>query len=270
MLYLVPLSRRQIQVDQLSEYLYGYNDMDQNLTSPERQFGQLKDCIKVIAFDADDTLWENEYYFRRTEDAFCALFVDYLPSLDVQRRMYQVEVNNLPWYGYGIKGFILSMIETALGIANEYGGDLTLVGKIIALGKKMLDEPVLLMEGVETVLSQLRGKYRLIVATKGDLLDQERKLKKSGLIPFFHHIEVMTEKNEESYLKLLKHLDIQASELLMIGNSLKSDVLPVLNLGGFAVHIPFEVTCIHEQVKEAVQNARFKHLLRIEEILAYL
>ncbi len=225
--------------------------------------------IRVIAFDADDTLWENEHYFRKTEDEFCRLLSGFLSKSEIQREFYQTELVNLPLYGYGIKGFILSLVETAIRITNNTH-DCRIVQEVIALGKKMLNEPVILIDGVEEVLSTLKDKYRLIVATKGDLLDQERKLKKSGLLHYFHHIEIMTEKDDNSYRKLIRHLDIQAHELLMIGNSLKSDVLPVLNIGGHAIHIPFEVTCIHEQVKEHVDHINFQSLLHIREVPAAL
>lgn len=221
--------------------------------------------FKVIAFDADDTLWENEHYFKRTEEKFCELLSDFLPKPEIQRELYTTELGNLSLYGYGIKGFILSLLETAIRITAD-SHDCRVVNKVIALGKEMLNEPVVLMPGIEQVLKKLQKDYRLIVATKGDLLDQERKLKKSGLLPYFHHIEIMIEKDAESYRKLLKHLDIKSEELLMIGNSLKSDVLPVLAIGGHAVHIPFHLTSIHEQVKDRVEHPNFHSLLNINEI----
>ena len=225
--------------------------------------------IKVVAFDADDTLWQNEHYFKQTEDQFCSLLADYLPQWEVEKALFETEIVNLPLYGYGIKGFILSMIETAIRIS-ENRLDPRVIEQIVQLGKGMLNEPVELMDGITDVLDALKGKYKLIVATKGDLLDQERKLKKSGLLHYFHHIEVMTEKDEENYMKLLKHLEVGAEELLMIGNSLKSDVLPVLNIGGHAFHIPFHITSVHEQVKETVEHERFRSLLNIREVLQFL
>lgn len=225
--------------------------------------------IKVVAFDADDTLWQNEHYFKQTEDQFCSLLADYLPQWEVEKALFETEIVNLPLYGYGIKGFILSMIETAIRIS-ENRLDPRVIEQIVQLGKGMLNEPVELMDGITDVLDALKGKYKLIVATKGDLLDQERKLKKSGLLHYFHHIEVMTEKDEDNYMKLLKHLEVGPEELLMIGNSLKSDVLPVLNIGGHAFHIPFHITSVHEQVKEAVEHERFRSLLNIREVLQFL
>ena len=144
--------------------------------------------IKVIAFDADDTLWVNEPYFRETEDRFCALMEGYLPLHTTARELLQTEIQNIALYGYGVKGFILSMIETALRVS-EKTTSLDVVEKIIQYGKDLLEKPIELLEGVEETLHLLKRKYRLVVATKGDLLDQERKLKKSGLEHFFHHIE---------------------------------------------------------------------------------
>jgi putative hydrolase of the HAD superfamily len=225
--------------------------------------------IKVIAFDADDTLWVNEPYFRQTEERFCELLSDYLSRHDLERELLRIEIENLGLYGYGIKGFILSMIEAAMKITND---TLTIdvVKQIMDLGKQMLNQPIELLDGVEEVLEALKGKYRLVVATKGDLLDQERKLRKSGLNPCFHHIEIMSEKDDANYLKLLKHLDIQPSELLMVGNSLKSDILPVLNVGGYAVHVPYHITWAHEHIEDTIDNERFKSVESIKDILELL
>ncbi len=147
--------------------------------------------IKVIAFDADDTLWINEPYFQETEKKFCELLEDYLPHHTVSRELLKTEINNLPLYGYGIKGFMLSMIETVLNVTDKKI-NLEVIEKTIALGKEMLARPIELLDGVEEVLLNLKDRYRLVVATKGDLLDQERKLKNSGIEHYFHHIEIMS------------------------------------------------------------------------------
>jgi putative hydrolase of the HAD superfamily len=225
--------------------------------------------VKVIAFDADDTLWANEPYFRRTEEKFCAMFSNFLPLHDIERELYNTIIGNLGLYGYGIKGFMLSMIETALKITD---GQIKTeaIGKILTLGKELLNEPIELLEGVEEVLQTLQGQYRLVVATKGDLLDQERKLKKSNLTQYFHHIEVMSEKDDAAYLKLLKHLDIQPHELLMVGNSLKSDIIPVLNIGGHAIHVPYHITWAHEMVENQVEHPNFRSVTHINQILPLL
>jgi len=225
--------------------------------------------IKVIAFDADDTLWVNEPYFRRTEEAFCELMSGYLSLHDLERELLKIEIGNLPLYGYGVKGFVLSMIETAMTVSDKTIS-IDIIDRIIQLGKQMLDQPIELLDGVEEVLTVLKGKYRLVVATKGDLLDQERKLRKSGLAHYFHHIEIMSEKDDANYLKLVRHLDIQPQELLMVGNSLKSDVLPVLNIGGHAVHVPYHITWAHEVVDNTIEHDKFKSVESITQVLQML
>jgi putative hydrolase of the HAD superfamily len=225
--------------------------------------------LKVIAFDADDTLWDNEIYFQETEKKFFELLEDYLPQHSVARELLQVEIKNIPLYGYGIKAFMLSMIETAMKVSDKTIG-ISVVDKIIEYGKEILDKPIQKLEGVEEVLSALKDKYRLVVATKGDLLDQERKLKKSGLINYFHHTEIMSEKADGDYMKLIKHLDISPAEFMMIGNSIKSDILPVLSIGGHAFHIPYHVTWGHEKIEKNVEHPNFRQLSNIREVLHYL
>jgi putative hydrolase of the HAD superfamily len=225
--------------------------------------------LKVIAFDADDTLWVNEPFFRETENRFFELFQDYLPQHTVARELLKTEIDNLFLYGYGIKGFILSMIETALRISDKTI-PLTVIEKIIQEGKELLQKPVEIMDGVEEVLGALKGRYRLVMATKGDLLDQERKLKKSNLETYFHHIEIMSDKGEADYRKLIKHLDIKPEEFLMIGNSLKSDVLPVLNIGGHAIHVPYHITWAHETIETTIEHNNFRQATTIREVIALL
>ncbi|MBJ7883073.1 HAD family hydrolase [Gelidibacter salicanalis] len=203
--------------------------------------------IKVIGFDADDTLWVNETYFRDAELEFAKLLAPYETANKIDQELFKRQIENLPLYGYGIKGFILSMVEIALEISNNSIGNTT-IEAILNVGKDMLNKPVELLDGVEKVLATLSDDYRLIVVTKGDLLDQERKLYKSGLMDYFHHIEVVSDKKEANYSKLLNHLDIKPSEFLMIGNSLKSDILPLINIKAHAIHVPFHTTWIHEQV----------------------
>lgn len=230
----------------------------------------MKEQIKVIAFDADDTLWVNEPYFQETEQAFCGLLEAYMSHHALSQALFKVEMSNLHLYGYGIKGFVLCMLETAMTVT-EGKINPEILAKIIDLGKDMLEKPVELLPNVRDVLAQLSKKYRLVVATKGDLLDQERKLDKSGLTPFFHHIEIMSDKQEKDYAKLIKHLDIAPDAFLMLGNSLKSDVLPVLNLGAWACHIPFHTTWQHEQAAPIeVPNPKFKHLDNIADVLKML
>lgn len=209
--------------------------------------------VKVIGFDADDTLWVNETYFREAELAFSKLMAPYETANKIDQELFKRQIDNLPLYGYGIKGFILSMVEIALELSNNSVNNAT-ISAILNIGKEMLDKPVELLEGVEEVLQTLSHNYRLIVVTKGDLLDQERKLEKSRLVDYFHHIEVVSDKQEANYSKLLNHLEVKPSEFLMIGNSLKSDILPLINLKARAIHIPFHTTWIHEQVAPSARN----------------
>lgn len=225
--------------------------------------------LKVIAFDADDTLFVNEPYFQETEEKFCALMSDYLSHQGLSQELFKTEIANLELYGYGIKGYILSMIEAAMRISNKTIS-IEVVEKITEYGKELLQKPIELLDGVEETLQALSGKYKLVVATKGDLLDQRRKLHNSGLGHYFHHIEVMSDKKEKDYEDLLKRLEIKAEEFFMIGNSLKSDVLPVLNIGGHAVHIPFHTTWEHEKINHKVEHLNFKALEKITEVLPLL
>ena len=226
--------------------------------------------ITVIGFDADDTLWVNETYFRETEERFAELLEGYETKNKIDQELFKMEMKNLELYGYGIKGFMLSMIESALDLSNGSIAQHT-ISDIIGLGKKMIARPVELLDGVEEVLQALEKKYRLIVLTKGDLLDQERKLEKSGLSRYFHHVEVLSDKKEANYKNLLEHLEIPIESFLMIGNSLKSDVIPILNLGGNAVHVPFHTTWVHELVseEEELTNNHLK-LNSIRDVLKYL
>jgi len=225
--------------------------------------------LKIIAFDADDTLFVNEPYFQETEQKFCNLMSDYLSQQGLSQELFRIEIQNLELYGYGIKGYILSMIEAAMNISNKTIS-IEVISKIIEYGKELLEKPIELLDGVEETLSQLQGNYKLIVATKGDLKDQQSKLHRSGLGHYFHHIEVMADKQEVNYIKLLKRLEINADEFFMIGNSLKSDVLPVLAIGGFAVHIPFHTTWEHEKVSHKVEHPNFKTVEKITDVLPIL
>ncbi len=225
--------------------------------------------IKIIAFDADDTLWVNEPYFREAEDKFANLLEDYMPHHSIQKELYKTEINNLELYGYGVKSFMLSMVETIANITDDKA-DITLVNKAVALGRELLNKPIILLDGVEKVLNKLNGSYKLVMATKGDLLDQERKLIKSGLEKHFHHIEIMSDKKVSDYTKLLKHLDCEPQHFLMIGNSIKSDILPVLELGGHAIHVPYHTTWEHEKVDVKIDDPKFYEAETIEQVELFL
>lgn len=222
--------------------------------------------IKIIAFDADDTLWENEHYFKHVEESFCELFRQSYPLEHVRESLNNISIANVSLYGFGIKSFTLSMIETCLFLS-AVSCDKLLLQKVIDLGKKMLNEPVEIMDGVEDILKQLQSRYKLVLATKGDLMDQERKLKKSGLLPYFHHVEIMAEKHEANYAKLISQFNITPAEFLMVGNSLKSDILPVLNIGGHAIHIPYYITNVHEIADGIIDHPQFTQAEKIGSIL---
>lgn len=223
--------------------------------------------IDVIAFDADDTLWVNETYFREAEEQLAKLLANYETENKVDQELFKKEMENLELYGYGVKGFVLSMVETALEISN-YKIDPKVIEQIILIGKNMIEKPIELLDDVRHTLSVLNPKYKLILATKGDLLDQERKLEKSGLLEYFHHIEILSEKKPENYKRLLAHLEVPPSKLLMVGNSLKSDVLPLLEIGANAIHVPFHTTWTHEKVKHNGEG--YKTVSKLSDVLNYL
>ncbi len=225
----------------------------------------MKNKIKLIAFDADDTLWVNEPYYRETEYKFADLLSDYVSEKDAIDKLFETEMQNLGLYGYGAKSFALSMIETALKIS-DYKISGKVVEQIIDFAKELNRKVIELLPDIETVLNELnKKKYEIILATKGDLLDQERKLKKSGLEKYFRHTEVMSNKKEEDYLKILDFYKIKPENFLMIGNSLKSDILPVLKIGGNAIYIPFHTTWIHEKTDEK-EIMKFEKYLKIEKV----
>jgi putative hydrolase of the HAD superfamily len=226
--------------------------------------------IKIIGFDADDTLWHNEPFFRAAEKRLFELLKDYGTPDFLTKELLAVEVKNMPAYGYGVKAFTLSMLETALKVSDNTLPAAT-AAAILELGQNMLKKPVVLLDGVQEVMESLGARYRLVAATKGDLLDQQHKFTKSGLVKYLHHIEVMSEKGEANYLKLLKYLGVKPRNFLMIGNSLKSDILPVLNIGGHALHIPHPDTWTYEQTDpRKIKNKKFAAAEKIKDILKFL
>ncbi len=240
--------------------------------------------IEYIAFDADDTLWVNELYFYEFEQKFCTLMQPYLPADKVSQELFRTEMKNLHLYGYGIKGMMLCMVETICNIiaqkgeSNRQGKEQTppadeagaCIREVIRLGQELIEHPIELLDGVKETLSQLSKRYKLILITKGDLLDQERKVSKSGLKDYFHHIEILSDKQPEDYQRMMERLDCPPEKFLMIGNSVKSDILPVLQLNGYAVHIPYPITWQHEQHEEEVNHPYFLRLNKITEILHHL
>lgn len=222
----------------------------------------------LIAFDADDTLWHNESLYTATQTSLAQLLAPYLNGVDVGARLYETETRNIPYFGYGIKSFTLSMIETAIALTD---GRVTSadIQQIIAFAKAMIDTPTQLLEGVKEVVTQVAASHTLMLITKGDLLDQQRKLDRSGLADYFAHIEIVAEKTEATYRALLAHYKVDAARFLMIGNSLKSDVLPVVAIGGQAVYVPYHTTWQHERVDPAVaQQSHYFELAHLSELPA--
>ena len=231
---------------------------------------KLKKKVKIIGFDADDTLWMNETYFRDTERKFAELMQKFASEKYVIDQLTEVEVKNIPLYGYGVKGFMLSMMETAVKIAGKQAGSEIIEG-VLSLGNNLLEKPVVLLDNVRYVIEKLKNKYPLLLLTKGDLLDQQRKLKKSGLSSCFKHIEIMSDKKEQNYAEIFSLLSIRPDEFMMIGNSIKSDILPVLKLGAWAVHIPYHTTWVHEETSEdPARFNRFYKLDSLKDLLKYI
>lgn len=229
----------------------------------------MKNQIRTIAFDADDTLWVNEPFFRDGEAQLQKIVAEWAAPEELIRALYDVEMQNMEAYGYGIKAFVLSMLETAMKVS-ENRIPAEKLAEIVELGKRQIAKPVELLDGVEEVLESLQGRYRLVMATKGDILDQRRKLAKSGLERYFHHIEVMCDKQTDDYDRMFGRLGCSPDEVLMIGNSLRSDVLPVLEMGGWGAYVPFHVTWEHEVVDDNIEHPRYLRLEKLADILGYL
>ena len=223
--------------------------------------------IEVIGFDADDTLWKNEDLFFEAQNEIKDILKQNSNNFD--KELLKTEKSNLDFYGYGIKGFILSIIETSAKNSHE---ELKIerINQIIKLGKKMLNAPVNLIENVEKVLSILSKKYKLILITKGDLLDQERKIKKSKLEKYFKHKKIVSEKNKQAYLNILDDLKIEPQNFLMVGNSFKSDVFPVLEIGGNGIHIPYKILWEHENINTNKYSKKYIKLDKISDLTSVI
>ncbi len=222
--------------------------------------------IDVIAFDADDTLWHNEPLFLDTKNKFQKLLATYHPPEWTEQRLYETEMRNLEHFGYGIKSFALSMIETAVELTEGRisGSD---VQQIIDLAKAMLDTPIHLLDGVEETITTLAAKRPLMLVTKGDLFDQESKIARSGLGDLFRTVEVVTTKDRSTYKAITEKLGVAPSRFLMVGDSLKSDILPVLDIGGNAIHVPYHTTWKHEEVpSDVVDRYDFRSAASIRDV----
>jgi putative hydrolase of the HAD superfamily len=217
--------------------------------------------IKLIAFDADDTLWMNEYHYRNAEIRFCQMMKRFTDEERANSLLLKREKMNLPLLGYGSKPFIISLIETGIEISNGTISNKEIL-ELIEIGKETIGKPIELLPEVEEVLSQLSQKYPLILATKGDLKEQESKIERSGIEKYFSSIEIMSEKNRESYIKIVKKHSVQPENFLMVGNSFKSDILPVLEIGGSAIYIPSDIIWAHE-VTEEIEHPRLKKAPRL-------
>ncbi len=225
--------------------------------------------IGTVIFDADDTLWENELYYKEFEGRFCGLLARSMPAAQASGELFKTEMKNLGVYGYGLKGMMLSMIETACRVLGDAGG-MRAAGEIIRLGQELMQKPVELLGGVGEAIPALSKEYRLALATKGDLFDQKRKIAASGLQGFFRHIEIMPEKKKGDYERLFGSLGCAPENVLMVGNSMKSDIIPVLELGGRAVHIPHHITWEHEHFDGEFSHPNFTRLNSIRELPEYL
>jgi putative hydrolase of the HAD superfamily len=222
--------------------------------------------IELVALDADDTLWHNEPLYTGCREQFSALVARYEPQVMLDDRLYQVELRNLRHFGYGVKGFVLSMIETAIELT---GGRLAAddVRTIIDWGREMLAAPIELLEGAREAVEALAGAHPIILVTKGDLLHQESKLARSGMGHLFKGIEIVSEKDAGVYRRIMDRYGVQPDRFLMAGNSLRSDVLPVIEAGGHAVHVPYAISWVHERVPaEALADVHFHEIAHLRDL----
>lgn len=222
--------------------------------------------LTTIGFDADDTLWQNERFFRMTEERFRDLLAGHTDAAQLGARLLEAEKRNLGRYGFGIKGFMLSMIETAIEVT---GGDVPAgtIGDILDLGREMLAHPVETLPGVRETLEQLAGSHRLVLITKGDLFDQERKLAASGLGELFDAVEIVSDKKADTYRRIFARHGDGPERAMMIGNSLKSDVVPAIEAGGWGVYVPHELTWVLEHVATPVGQPKFREVPAIHDVV---
>ena len=226
--------------------------------------------IEIIGFDADDTLWHNEILYHQAKVELGQILANYRKPQEVRAWLDQTEVTNIAYYGYGIKSFTLSMIETATHISE---GRVTAkeINEIITIAKQMLAAPVDLVDGAEETLIKLSSAYTLMLITKGDQFEQERKIEASGIAHYFRYLEVVGEKSEASFSKIIGQYNLDPARFLMVGNSLRSDILPVLKIGGHAVYIPNEQTWFHENAShEEIAQFEYAELERLIELPNYL
>ncbi|UTP38514.1 HAD family hydrolase [Phenylobacterium sp. LH3H17] len=221
--------------------------------------------ITTVGLDADDTLWHNENIFRLNHDRFCDLLAEVAERGELEAKLAEVERRNLRLYGYGVKGFTLSMIETAMELT---GGEAPskVIREILAVGREMLTEPVEPLPGVEDALDELSKAYRLVLITKGDLLHQEQKLAASGLGDLFAAVEIVSEKDASTYARVFERHGTGAGQAVMCGNSMRSDILPAIEAGSWAAHVPYPLTWAHEVAEAPVGHSRFVELASIRDL----
>lgn len=229
--------------------------------------------IETIAFDADDTLWDNESRYQLGKQRFTLLLQEFCLPEEAGQRLDETEMRNVSLFGYGVKSFALSMIETAILISDgRFGGEGT--GRIVEIAKDILAAPLDIYERVEETLEALAGVHRMMLITKGDPFEQEMKIARTGLGKYFEHIEIVGEKSEATYRSILQRYGIHPERFLMVGNSMRSDILPVLRLGGRAVYIPQENTWFHENSDENPQGSdgyyELEHLWQLPELIKSL
>lgn len=231
--------------------------------------------IRAIAFDADDTLWELQNHFEAVEHEYCRLLAPWGSKEEVSAALFATETANMADMGYGCKAFTISLVENAVRVSRgTVTGDI--IGRIVELGKSLLHIDATPLEGVEQTLRYLHGltdergarRYRLAVFTKGELLDQENKLRRSGLAPFFDVVSIVSDKTEEAYHNLCTELQVSPAELLMVGNSFRSDIAPALQIGAYAVHVPFHTIWAHEKTEE-YEHERLWRVDNLKEMLSF-
>ncbi|MDX1414220.1 MAG: HAD family hydrolase [Candidatus Promineifilaceae bacterium] len=227
----------------------------------------------LIAFDADDTLWHNEIHYERMAEILCDFLKPYCTAAETERHLYETEMRNLPLYGYGTKGFMLSVIETAIQVSSGKIESRS-INQLIQFGHEMLAQNIELLPHVPETLDKLSSEHILMVITKGDLFDQEAKLARSGIAHYFQHTEIVSDKSQQKYQELLAKYGVDPAQFLMTGNSLKSDVMPVASLGATAVHIPYAITWLHEVDHHAdtVQQNHFRleHMGQLPDLIRTL
>ena len=239
--------------------------------------------IKAIAFDADDTLWALQNYFEDIEHEYCQLLAEFGKEKEISAALFETESRNMPDLGYGCKAFTISLVENAVKVSHGKV-EANVIAQIVDLGKSLLHLDAKPLEGVEPTLARIREmkreskdertvsderKYKLAVFTKGELMDQENKLWRSGLQRYFDVVSIVSDKKPEAYRRLCKEMEVQPEELLMVGNSFKSDIAPALKIGASAVHIPFHTTWAHEKIED-FEHPKLRRIERFEELLELL